>query len=142
MRVIVVGSGIVGASCAYTASCRGAEVLLADAAQPGQATAAGAGIVCPWPSSLADDPVWYDFACASARYYPGLVAELADRGEPDLGYRQVGGLILAAFALREIETKANVGGRGLAMTGAVTSLAGILWNVTIGLLLILKHVQG
>jgi D-amino-acid dehydrogenase len=95
MRVIVVGSGIVGASCAYTASSRGAEVLLVDAALPGQATAAGAGIVCPWPSSLADDPVWYDFACASARYYPGLVAELADHGETDLGYRQVGGLILA-----------------------------------------------
>jgi D-amino-acid dehydrogenase len=95
MRVIVVGSGIVGASCAYTASSRGAEVLLVDAALPGQATAAGAGIVCPWPSSLADDPVWYDFACASARYYPSLVAELAGHGETDLGYRQVGGLILA-----------------------------------------------
>jgi glycine/D-amino acid oxidase-like deaminating enzyme len=95
MRVIVVGSGIVGASCAYTASSRGAEVLLVDAALPGQATAAGAGIVCPWSSSLADDPVWYEFACASARYYPRLVAELADHGETDLGYRQVGGLILA-----------------------------------------------
>jgi D-amino-acid dehydrogenase len=94
MRVIIVGSGIVGASCAYTASSRGAEVLLVDAALPGQATAAGAGIVCPWESSLADDPVWYDFACASARYYPGLIAELADHGEIDLGYRQVGGLIL------------------------------------------------
>jgi len=53
-----------------------------------------------------------------------------------------GGLVLAGFALREIESKPNVGGRGMAMTGAVTSLAGILWNVTIGLLLILKHVQG
>src|SRR5580698_3436723 len=95
MRVIIVGSGIVGASCAYTASSRGAEVLLVDAALPGQATAAGAGIVCPWSSSLADDPVWYDFASASARYYPGLVAELANYGEVDLGYRRVGGLILA-----------------------------------------------
>ena len=95
MRVIIVGSGIVGASCAYTASSRGAEVLLVDAALPGQATAAGAGIVCPWSSSLADDPVWYDFASASARYYPGLIAELANHGEVDLGYRRVGGLILA-----------------------------------------------
>ncbi len=95
MRVIIVGSGIVGASCAYTASSRGADVMLVDAALPGQATAAGAGIVCPWSSSQADDPVWYDFACASARYYPRLVAELAARGETDLGYGQVGGLILA-----------------------------------------------
>jgi D-amino-acid dehydrogenase len=95
MRVIVVGSGVVGASCAYTARCLGAEVLLTDAALPGQATAAGAGIVCPWSSSLADDPVWYSFACAAARYYPRLVAELADLGETDLGYRQVGALVLA-----------------------------------------------
>ena len=96
MRVIVVGSGVVGASCAYTARRLGAEVLLTDAALPGQATAAGAGIVCPWSSSLADDPVWYPFACAAARHYPRLVAELADLGETDLGYRQVGALVLAA----------------------------------------------
>jgi D-amino-acid dehydrogenase len=95
MRVIVVGSGIVGASCAYTASRLGAEVLLADAAIPGQATAAGAGIVCPWTSGLADDPVWYDFACAAARYYPRLVGDLAEFGATEVGYRQVGALILA-----------------------------------------------
>jgi D-amino-acid dehydrogenase len=95
MRVIVVGSGVVGASCAYTASCLGAEVVLADAALPGQATAAGAGIVCPWASALADDPAWYALACASARHYPGLVTELAELGETEVGYRQVGALILA-----------------------------------------------
>ena len=96
MRVIVVGSGVVGASCAYTASCLGAEVLLADAAIPGQATAAGAGIVCPWTSALADDPVWYDLACASVRYLRGLVGELTERGLADVGYRQVGALIQVA----------------------------------------------
>lgn len=126
MRVIVVGSGIVGASCAYTASSRGAEVLLADAALPGQATAAGAGIVCPWPSSLADDPVWYDFACASARYYPGLVAELADRGETDLGYRQVGGLILAGSPERQETVTQQLLARraGAPEIGDVTVLSG------------------
>jgi D-amino-acid dehydrogenase len=98
MRLIVVGSGVVGASCAYTASSLGAEVLLADAAIPGQATAAGAGIVCPWASALADDPVWYDLARASVGYFPGLIAELAERGEADTGYRKVGALILAESA--------------------------------------------
>ena len=87
MRVIVVGSGVVGASCAYTASRLGAEIVLADAALPGQATAAGAGIVCPWASALADDPAWYALACASARHYPGLVTELAELGETEVGYR-------------------------------------------------------
>jgi glycine/D-amino acid oxidase-like deaminating enzyme len=94
MRVIVVGSGVVGASCAYTASCLGAEVLLADAGTPGQATAAGAGIVCPWSSALASDPVWYELACAAVRYLPGLIDELAERGPADVGYRRVGGLVL------------------------------------------------
>lgn len=91
VRVVVVGSGIVGASCAYSARTLGAEVVLADAALPGRATAAGAGIVCPWWSDLADDPVWYQFACQAARYYPGLIAELT---AADVRYRQVGALIL------------------------------------------------
>jgi D-amino-acid dehydrogenase len=98
MRIVVVGSGIVGASCAYTASSLGAEVVLADAALPGRATAAGAGIVCPWWSELADDPVWYRFACAAARYYPELVAGL---GAEDIGYRQVGALIMCDAAEQE-----------------------------------------
>ena len=66
-----------------------------DAGLPGQATAAGAGIVCPWSSALADDAAWYALACASARHYPGLVTDLAELGETNVGYRQVGALILA-----------------------------------------------
>src|SRR5579863_1031450 len=94
MRLIVVGSGIVGAACAYTAAGLGAQVTLVDAARPGQATAAGAGIICPWTASV-DDPSWYDFGCTAARQYPALIAELADLGEPDVSYRQVGALLLA-----------------------------------------------
>jgi glycine/D-amino acid oxidase-like deaminating enzyme len=93
VRVIVVDSGITGASCAYAATRLGAEGVMVDAAIPGQATAAGAGIVCPWTSAV-DDRAWYTFACASARYYRGLIAELAERGETELGYRQVGALRL------------------------------------------------
>ncbi len=95
MRLVVVGSGIVGAACAYTASRIGAEVLLADADLPGQATAAGAGIICPW-SSGPHLPGWYDFACAAAREYPALIAELADSGADDVSYRQVGALYVPA----------------------------------------------
>jgi D-amino-acid dehydrogenase len=126
MRVIVVGSGVVGASCAYTASCLGAEVLLADAAMPGQATAAGAGIVCPWSSALADDPVWYDLACASVRYLPGLVQELAERGPADVGYRQVGALILARSAQEQREAQQRILARraGADEIGDVAALTG------------------
>src|ERR1019366_6583977 len=93
-RLIAVGSGVVGASCAYTASRLGAEVVLADPALPGGATAAGAGIICPW-SSRVDDPVWYGFACPSAREYPRPIAELAELGEAEVGSGRLGGRALA-----------------------------------------------
>jgi D-amino-acid dehydrogenase len=94
LRLIVVGSGIVGASCAYAASSLGAEVVLVDAGKPGRATAAGAGIICPWSAQVAD-PAWRVLAYAAAREYPALTARLADLGETDVGYRQVGALALA-----------------------------------------------
>src|SRR5437764_10392427 len=94
MRLIVVGSGITGSACAYAAACLGAEVVLVDAGLPGQATAAGAGIICPW-TAQAGDPPWYDFACAAAREYPQLIAGRAELGEADVSYRQVGALVLA-----------------------------------------------
>ncbi|HUJ06397.1 MAG TPA: FAD-dependent oxidoreductase [Streptosporangiaceae bacterium] len=94
MRLVVVGGGIVGAACAWTASELGAEVILVDAALPGQATAAGAGIICPW-SARADDPAWYALACISAREYPNLIERLAEAGEAEVSYRRVGALYLA-----------------------------------------------
>jgi D-amino-acid dehydrogenase len=95
MRLVIVGSGIVGAACAYTASRLGAEVILVDADLPGKATAAGAGIICPW-SSGPSLPGWYDFACAAAREYPAMIAGLADAGADDVSYRQVGALYVPA----------------------------------------------
>jgi D-amino-acid dehydrogenase len=94
VRLVIVGAGVVGASCAFAASALGADVVLVDAALPGRATAAGAGIICPW-SSRVEDPAWYSFACAAAREYPALIGRLADLGETDVGYRQVGALALA-----------------------------------------------
>jgi D-amino-acid dehydrogenase len=84
--------GIVGAACAYTASSLGAQVTLVDAAWPGRATAAGAGIICPWTAAV-DDPAWYGFARAAARQYPALIADLEERGEADVSYARVGALL-------------------------------------------------
>jgi glycine/D-amino acid oxidase-like deaminating enzyme len=94
LRLIVVGSGIVGASCAFAASSLGAEVVLVDAAKPGRATAAGAGIICPWSAEV-PDPAWSALGYAAAREYPALIARLAGLGETGVGYRQVGALVLA-----------------------------------------------
>lgn len=102
MRLIVVGSGIVGSACALTATTLGAEVTLVDADHRGRATSAGAGIICPW-SSTVDDPQWLAFACAAARAYPALVDSLADLGETGVGYRQTGAMVLAESSERQAE---------------------------------------
>jgi D-amino-acid dehydrogenase len=95
MRLVVVGSGIVGAACAYTAAGLGAEVTLVDAGREGQATAAGAGIICPWVGSV-EDPARYALSCAGARFYPELVAELGPANVSS--YRRVGTLVAAGAA--------------------------------------------
>jgi D-amino-acid dehydrogenase len=110
MRLVVVGSGIVGSACAYLASSLGAQVTLIDAARPGQATAAGAGIICPWTSGV-DDPAGYAFACAAAQAYPGLVAELAGLGEEDVSYRQVGALVVADRVDQAEQARAEIEAR-------------------------------
>ncbi|HEY2549936.1 MAG TPA: FAD-dependent oxidoreductase [Streptosporangiaceae bacterium] len=94
MRVVVVGSGIVGASCASSLVKLGAQVVLVDDGAAGRATAAGAGIICPWSSAAAADPAWYALASVAARQYPELAAELSAGRAVDVGYRQVGALRL------------------------------------------------
>jgi D-amino-acid dehydrogenase len=91
MKVVVVGAGILGSSTAYHLAREGCEVALVDRADEGRATAAGAGIVCPWGSSI-EDASSYALLARGARYYPEIVAMLAEDGECDLGYAQVGGL--------------------------------------------------
>ncbi len=54
----------------------------------------------------------------------------------------VGGLVVSGMALRQIESRPNMGGRGLAMTGATSSLVGALWCVTVAFLVILRMAQG
>jgi hypothetical protein len=51
-------------------------------------------------------------------------------------------LVLAWLALRDIETKPNVGGRSLAASGAVASLAGLLYTLTLAILIIAKSSPG
>lgn len=94
MRVVIVGSGIVGASAAHHLAAAGAEVVLVDADHPGRATRAGAGIVCPW-ATTADDGPFVDLYAAGAAHYDELIPTLAEAGPFDVGYRRVGALVLA-----------------------------------------------
>ena len=49
------------------------------------------------------------------------------------------GLVLAGMALRQIESKPQVGGRSLATSGACAALVGVLWCVTVVGLVVVKH---
>ena len=97
MKAIVIGAGILGASTAYHLARAGVGVTLVDRADDGRATAAGAGIVCPWGSAV-EDPAYYALLAGGARYYARLVAMLAEDGESDLGYANVGGLYVPGSA--------------------------------------------
>ncbi|MEH7097349.1 NAD(P)/FAD-dependent oxidoreductase [Neobacillus vireti] len=93
MKIIVIGAGILGASTAYHLSKLGAEVLVIDRHDSGQATDAAAGIVCPWLSQRRNK-AWYQLAKGGARYYPKLIAQLEADGETNTGYKRVGAISL------------------------------------------------
>ncbi|MFC0271765.1 NAD(P)/FAD-dependent oxidoreductase [Metabacillus herbersteinensis] len=106
MKIVIVGAGIVGSSAAYHLARKGAEVVVVDKLHEGQATAAGAGIVCPWITRV-EDQDWYTLANAGACYYPSLISQLKIDGESDLGYGLVGAIAVSndETELNEIEKK-------------------------------------
>ena len=95
MKVVVVGAGIFGASTAYHLARAGCSVVMVERDDQGRATAAGAGIVSPWGTAVAD-PANYALLAGGARYYAQLVAMLSEDGESDLGYAKVGSLYAPA----------------------------------------------
>jgi len=97
VRIAVVGGGIVGASAAYHLAREGAAVTVVEGDQVGTATDAGAGIICPWTGRHKDEAL-YQLSAAGARYYPELMAMLADDGQQDTGYAAVGALCVAEDA--------------------------------------------
>jgi len=94
-RVVVVGGGLVGSSAAYHAVRRGAEAVLVDRRDQGQATAAGAGILSPGSGFQGSDADLLRLAAVAASWYPELLERLAEDGEVDTGYEVVGALHVA-----------------------------------------------
>ncbi|WP_087973516.1 NAD(P)/FAD-dependent oxidoreductase [Oceanobacillus rekensis] len=90
-KYIIIGAGILGASTAYHLSKKGAEVVIIDRKDSGQATDAAAGIVCPWLSQRRNK-AWYKLAKNGARMYHELIDDLAMTGETDTGYSRVGAI--------------------------------------------------
>lgn len=92
--VAVIGGGLVGASLAYALVRRGARVTVIDRQDVGQATAAGAGILPPL-DHFSGVPALLPLLQAARRYYPELIAHLAEDGETETGYAVVGALQVA-----------------------------------------------
>lgn len=122
-KVIVIGSGIVGASTAYQLTKLGAEVIVIDRQDKGQATDAAAGIICPWLSQRRNQ-AWYKLAKAGARFYPELISELESEGETATGYAQVGALVIHndLEKLKKIEERAHLRKEDAPEIGTITPL--------------------
>lgn len=97
MHIVVVGAGILGASVAFHLAREGIQVTVVDQAHEGRATAAGAGIICPWVSGV-DDPAFYRLYAGGGRSYGDLIPILAELGETDLGFRRVGAMVVSKDA--------------------------------------------
>jgi D-amino-acid dehydrogenase len=89
---VVIGSGIAGAAVFFSLARRGAGVTLVDDGAIGQATAASAGIIQPWSSSV--EGPHYDVYASGAAHYPELLSQLAEIGVTHTDYRRPGGLLV------------------------------------------------
>ncbi len=122
-KVIVIGSGILGASTAYHLAKMGANVIIVDRKDKGQATDAAAGIICPWLSQRRNQ-AWYQLAKAGASFYPGLIEELKSEGETETGYAQVGALSIHddLEKIKKMEKRAHLRQADAPEIGEITRL--------------------
>jgi D-amino-acid dehydrogenase len=123
MRIVIIGAGVLGASAAFHLARAGAGVTIVDAQLDGRATAAGAGIICPWVSGV-EDQAFYRLYAGGGDYYSELVAALAQVGEVDLGYRRSGAMLVSGDA-RELDwIEGMARRRAVPAMGAVSRLSG------------------
>jgi D-amino-acid dehydrogenase len=118
MGIVIIGAGVLGASAAYHLAKAGAEVTVIDANLDGRATAAGAGIICPWVSDV-DDPAFHRLYTAGGEYYPDLIAALGQRGETDTGFRRTGAMLVSGDAAELDWFESMARRRAVAAAGAV-----------------------
>lgn len=123
-KFIMVGAGILGASTAYQLAKKGADVLIVDRKDIGQATDAAAGIICPWVSQRRNQ-AWYKLAKAGARFYPGLIEELERDGETQTGYAEVGAISIHKDMekLVKLEERASTRREDAPEIGEITQLS-------------------
>jgi len=114
--VAVIGAGVIGLSVAWRAAQRGLRVTVLDRGPIGSGTSrVAAGMIAPISEARATEQRLLALSLASARAYPGFVAELRDASGEDPGYLPCGTLAAArdddeARALdRELELRHSLG---------------------------------
>lgn len=128
-EALIIGGGVLGWSVAYRLARAGMPATVIDRGDAGYATQAGAGIIAPGSSFRSPEP-FFPLAVAAMRYYPRLLAELAEDGAPDTAYRTVGSVLVARTADeadRLPAARAMIEARrdaGLGNIGEVTALRG------------------
>lgn len=53
----------------------------------------------------------------------------------------LGALVLSLWAMKEVESKPRTGGRALALTGMVGGLLGLMWSVSVIMVMLMKLIQ-
>lgn len=105
-KIAVIGGGIVGATASYYLARSGHNVSVFDNGN-GQATAAAAGIICPWLSRRRNKK-WYRLVSEGAAFYDKLLADLEADGLGTDAYARCGALILGKSAdyIQEVHDRA------------------------------------
>ena len=93
---VVVGAGIAGLAVAQRAAARGLRTLVLDRGAPGGGTThVAAGMLAPVSEAAFGEDALLRLNLAAAARYPGWIAELAEAGGADPGYRRCGTLLVA-----------------------------------------------
>jgi glycine oxidase len=93
---IFVGGGVIGLCCAWRAAQRGARVAVLERGEPpAGATRVAAGMLAPVGELAFGEPQLLEMTLASARLYPGFVAELEAATGTTTGYQRQGAIHIA-----------------------------------------------
>lgn len=123
-EIAVVGAGIVGATASYYLARAGYRVTVFDEGI-GQATAAAAGIICPWLSRRRNKK-WYRLVSEGAAFYGQLMSDLDSDGFSTDAYAQCGTIILGNKTgyIEEVHDRAAERRKAAPMIGTIKILDG------------------
>ena len=123
-KIAVIGGGIVGSTASYYLAKAGHSVSVFDSGT-GQATAAAAGIICPWLSRRRNKK-WYRLVSEGAAFYDKLLADLASDGLKTDAYARCGALILGQSDkyIQEVHDRARERCEQAPLIGSIAILKG------------------